>query len=170
MNLKQIIKLCCKTLLIKDDDTDSIEILKADINEAYEDISQFDKRINIVTLKTIKNKATLPEDINKIESISPELEDDEKIIGNTIITNSDKTFILTYSYVKEPLIYDTDEPELNTKYHYAIYLKACALFLAHKGNVELSNYYNAFYERRREELESADYGDCFVECVKRVDQ
>jgi hypothetical protein len=132
-------------------------IVKNAINHAY----MFDLCIKNPTVSTayvpvVNGVAELPEDIDKIVSITPELIYGEKRTGKSILSNRDTTFTITYTVVPEPLIDDTDIPDLSSKLRYLLSTFACYSYFTYKKKTDIAQ---MFLEEYRGQLNLLDESD-----------
>lgn len=157
MNFKEIIDLTKNRIDETDDDPQIDMIVKNAINHSYMfDMVKRDPRVVVAYVPVINGTATLPDDINKVISITPELEYNERRIGNVIITNRTVTFTVIYSTVPEPLVNDTDIPDISTKYHYSMSTYACYEYFASKKKAPLAQMFQSTYMNELESLDSDD--------------
>jgi hypothetical protein len=156
MNLRELINLTLERVGEREGNRRIDSVIKNAVNHAYlYDLSEKDKRLSTAYIPVINGLATLPEDINTIESISPSLIGGERRIGNAILSSRDTVFTVTYSSVREPLVEDTDEPDLNQKYQYLLSTYACYEYY----NLKQDNRANMFLNEYQNELEKILNGD-----------
>lgn len=158
MNYKEIQDIAYNMIDEVDLDDQIAVIVQSAINKAYLDLCVKDKRITITYVPIIRGVATLPDDIISVERITPNLSTDDKRVGNNIITDKTGTFSLVYSYIREPLINDTDEPDLHLSLQYALATYACYKYFEYRKktdvastfltnyNIEVMNFENAYQE------------------------
>ena len=84
---------------------------------------------------------TLPDNCLQVVSTSPELTNEDKIVGNSIITNKSGIVKMVYATSPEELIENEDEPDLNIFLHEALCLYACYKYMLHRKKVEESEYF-----------------------------
>ena len=139
LTLKDIVNLTIKSLKIKQDDVNSIALIKNAINKAYIDLSNIDKRVSRAYIPIINGVATLPNNLNKIIKTNPKLTFLDYTVGNSIITDKTGVIEVLYSYTREPLIEDTDEPDLDITLQYALSTYACYKYFEHKKDILTAN-------------------------------
>lgn len=139
MNFKQIIDLAYNTIDEVDYDEQIEIIVKEAINEAYYDMAKIDKRLATAYAPIIRKVATLPLDCVSVIEATPELGDGDKIIGNSIITNKTGTLEIVYATSREPLINDTDEPDLHISLQHNLSNFACYRYFLHRKKGEIAD-------------------------------
>jgi hypothetical protein len=132
MNFKEILDIARNIIDETDEDEQIDVILKSAINKAYIDLSSVYKRLNNSYIPIVNKIATLPDDLIGIEYISPSLDSTDKRIGKNILTSKTGTFELIYSYIREPLVNDTDEPDLDLALQYALAMYGCYKYSEYK--------------------------------------
>lgn len=145
MNFKKICDLAYNIIDEIDEDSQIEIIVKNAINESYLELCKLDKRVTKAYIPIVRGMATLPTNCISVEKTTPRLSDGDKIVGNTIFSDKQGVFDITYSYQREPMVSDTDEPEVNPELHYAMVLYAAYRYYEHrkKDNVAqmfLNNY------------------------------
>ena len=147
LTLKDIVNLTIKSLKIKQDDVNSIALIKNAINKAYIDLSNIDKRVSRAYIPIINGVATLPNNLNKIIKTNPKLTFLDYTVGNSIITDKEGVIELLYSYTREPMIEDTDEPDLNITLQYALSTYACYKYFEYRKKMDVaSGFLNNFMQ------------------------
>ena len=124
MNFKQILDLAYNIIDEVDEDEQIEVIVKNAVNEAYRELSKIDKRISTAYVPVIMGTATLPDGCLQIVQCTPELDNNDKLIGNSIITSKTGILELIYAIAPDDLENDEDEPELNVYLHEALSLYA----------------------------------------------
>ena len=141
MNFKQLLDLTYNMIDEVDEDEQIEIIVKGAINEAYRDLAKIDKRISTAYVPVIMGAITLPDNCLQVVSTSPELTNEDKIVGNSIITNKSGIVKMVYATSPEELIENEDEPDLNIFLHEALCLYACYKYMLHRKKVEESEYF-----------------------------
>jgi hypothetical protein len=156
-----------KNLINQTDADEQIDIIvRTAINNAYmNELAKIDKRVIKTFVPIIDGVATLPDDILSIESLSPELNPGDSKIGNAILTSLEGTFTLVYSYTREPLVDDTEEPDLNSKYFYPLALYGAYAYYKHRKK---SNEEQSFYSSYRQAIEDLKPNDNLPSKIKDV--
>lgn len=153
MTFKEILDVVYNTIDETDYDDQIEVIVKSAINEAYQSLCKEDVRLNRAYLPIINGLCTLPTNIINIVKTTPELAGGDRVIGNSVITDKSGVIELLYSYVREVLINDEDEPDLheilvNAIPHYASYKYFSHRKKGEVANIFYGNYMNAIYEFR----------------------
>lgn len=164
MTLKDIFDMTKRR--IDETDTDEIDtnldnmIIDA-INHSYiYELSKHDKRVTSAYIPVVNNIATLPDDIDYIEQISPALIFGERRIGNTILSARDITFTLIYSYIREPLSEMTDELEMSDKYKFLLSTYACYIYFQYRKKNQVADMYlNEYLTQIRNLYEDDNLGE-----------
>lgn len=133
--------------LIDETDLDpQVEIIVSNsINEAYLDLCKKDVRLSRAYVPVINGIATLPEDLIKIESCVPELTGTDRIVGKNIITEKQGVLEILYSALREPLISDEEEPDLDLTLQYALANFACYKYFLYRKKIDVaSGFLNSF--------------------------
>lgn len=151
MNFKDIQDIAYNMIDEVDLDEQVEIIVKSAINESYMSLCARDKRVQTAYVPIIMGVATLPEDIISVEKITPPLGQTDKRIGSNIITDKTGTFSVLYSYVREPLVTDNDEPDLHLTLQYALATYACYKYFEYRkkesvASTFLTNYSMAIME------------------------
>lgn len=139
MNFRELIDLTNNTIDETDFDEQIETIVKNAINKAYLDLSNIDLRVTRAYVPVINGVASIPNNCCKIVSTSPKLDSSDKIVGYSIITNKEGVIELLYAYTREPMIEDTDEPDLNTNLQYALTTFACYKYFEHRKKIDVAN-------------------------------
>lgn len=151
MNFRELITLANNTVDETDYDEQIEAIIKNAINKAYIDLSNVDLRVTKGYLPVINGIATIPTNCFKIVQTTPKLSNTDKVIGNSIITDKTGVIEMLYSYTREPMIEDTDEPDLNTTLQYAIVSYACYKYFEHRKKIDVAN---SFLNNYMQEVQS----------------
>ena len=147
MNFKELVDLSYNTIDETDYDEQVESIVKNAINKAYLDLSNIDKRVARTYVPIINGVATIPNNCNKIIKTTPKLTFEDKIIGGSIITDKEGVIELLYSYTREPMIEDTDEPDLNITLQYALSTYACYKYFEYRKKMDVaSGFLNNFMQ------------------------
>lgn len=139
MNFRELIDLTNNTIDETDYDEQIESIIKNAINKAYIDLSSVDLRVTMSYLPIINSIATIPTNCCKITKTTPKLDNNDKIIGNSIITDKTGIIEMLYAYIREPMLEDTDEPDLNTILQYALVTYACYKYFEHRKKIDVAN-------------------------------
>jgi hypothetical protein len=132
-------------------------IVKTAINHAYmNELAKVDKRVTRAYVPIINGAATLPDDILSIESITPEIKPGDRRIGNVILTSLTGVFTLDYSYLREPLVNDTDELDLSKKYFYPLALYGAYAYYKHRKKSNEEQSYFVAFRQAIADLEDSD--------------
>jgi hypothetical protein len=128
-------------------------VIKEAINHCYmNELAKEDKRIKITYLIPVNGSAALPNDLVGIERIEPELTTSDRLQGNLLFTDKTDQLTLHYSYVREPLTEDADEPDINTKYFYPMSTYGCYAYFAYKKKADMANMYLNQFRREVQQL------------------
>jgi hypothetical protein len=161
MTFKEILDLT-KNRIDELDESEQIDImLKGAVNHAYiYELAKYDKRVSSAFVPVINGLATLPDDIDAVESISPSLVKGEKRLGNVITSSRSVTFTVLYSTVKEPLVNDTDELDMSNKFKFILSSYACFVYFQYRKKADIANMYYNEYRMGLEKLVNDDnFGD-----------
>lgn len=142
-------------------------IIKSAINDAYiNELSKYDKRVSTANIPVINGTATLPDDIDSIESISPALIKGERRIGNVILSNRDIVFYIAYSYIREELINDNDELDMSNKFKILLSTYACYLYFEYRKKTNIADMFLNEYNFKLSRLVDEDnFGEEIVQDV-----
>lgn len=132
MNFKQILDLAYNIIDEVDEDEQIEIIVKNAVNEAYRELSKIDKRISTAYVPVIMGTATLPDGCLQIIQCTPQLDSNDKLIGNAIITSKTGILEMVYAVAPDDLEQDEDEPELNVYLHEALSLYAGYKYMLHR--------------------------------------
>lgn len=156
MNFKDILDLTKNRIDELDEDEQIDIIIKNAINEAQIEIAEIDTRFQTNYIPVINGAATLPDDLYKIEKITPELIEGEYQKGNAIFSDRNTTFTIVYSSVPETLESDTDEPSISIKNHYLLSTYACYTYYSYKKKNNIAQIYLAEYQNALNKLKSTN--------------
>lgn len=151
MNFKELIDLTNNTIDETDYDEQIESIVKSALNKAYLDLSNIDFRVTRAYVPVINGVATIPVNCTKVIETKPKLGLKDRIIGNSIITDKTGVIEVLYSYTREPMVEDDDEPDLNTNLQYAMVTYACYKYFEHRKKVEVAN---TFFNNYMQELQA----------------
>lgn len=151
MNFRELIDLANNTIDEIDYDEQIESIIKNAINKAYLDLSNVDLRVTKAYLPIVNGIATIPNNCYKIVKTTPKLDNNDKIVGNSIITNRSGVIEMLYSYTREPMLEDIDEPDLNTALQYALVSFACYKYFEHRKKIDVAN---SFLNNYMQEVQS----------------
>lgn len=165
MTFKELIDLTKNRVNEVDPDEQVDLIIKSAINEAYIEVSKRDKRLSTAYIPIINGVATLPEDIQDIELVEPELLTGDRKIGNNILTSRTGTFKITYSALRDKLVNDNDEPDINPRFVYALSSYACYAYYLHRKKLEVANQYLNEFLSTTSIQDSSDNVKYFVQNV-----
>lgn len=141
MNFKEILDTCKNLIDELDTDTQIDMILKSGVNKGYSDLCKIDKRVQVTYVPVVMGAAILPDDFDSIVKITPILTEDDLIVGNSIITDNTTQYTLVYSYMREAMVNDLDEPDLNLSLHSALINYGCYSYYKYKRKLEIANQY-----------------------------
>lgn len=139
MNFKELVDLTNNTIDETDFDEQIEAIVRGAINKAYLDLSNIDFRLTRAYVPIVNGVATIPNNCTRIVETVPKLDDKDKIIGNSIITKKQGVIEILYAYTREPMVEDTDEPDLNTTLQYALVTYGCYKYFEHRKKTDVAN-------------------------------
>lgn len=139
MNFRELIDLANNIIDETDYDEQIEAIVKSALNKSYLDLSNLDKRVTRAYIPIVNGVVTIPTNCNKIISTVPKLEVYDRVVGNSIITDKEGVIEMLYSYTREPLVEDEDEPDLNIVLQYAMVTYACYKYFEHRKKTEVAN-------------------------------
>lgn len=120
-------------------------ILKEAINKCYMmDLTRNDRRFVKDTFTSEDGMIFLPEDLDTIERITPALAEGEYRKGNVVFV-SGSSYTIVYTTVPQPLVNDTDIPDVSSKFFYCMSTYACYAYYMYKKKVELANMFLSEY-------------------------
>lgn len=144
--LRDIVNIVSKSLDIKQDDTKTLALVKNATNEAYLILSKIDKRITRAYVPIVNGILTIPENSLGVVKTNPILTIDDRIYGNSIVTNKEGIVEIYYYYMRELLEDDEDELELNTVLQQAVINYVCYILCNDIGDTNRAeSFYNAYY-------------------------
>jgi hypothetical protein len=155
---KDIIDLAKYRIGEIDEDEEIEYVIKNAINQSYLfDLSKIEERLSTSFISVVNGVATLPDDLNAIVEITPKLISGEYRRGNAIVSKREgTTFTLVYSIIPEPLVNDTDVPDLSSKAKYLLATYACFSFYTYKKKAQMIDVYYGEYQRGINELKIDD--------------
>ena len=153
MNFKEIIDLAYNMIDETDYDEQVEIIVKEAINEAYQDLAKIDMRLAIGYFPIIRKMATLPNECIKIVESTPAISGTDKVVGNTIVTSKTGVFEVMYATSREPLVNDTDEPDLHISAHHSLANFACYKYWLHRKKIEVAETFLNKYMIERSNLD-----------------
>jgi hypothetical protein len=143
---KDIIDLTLNRIDDTQPDSQVTSIIKEALNRSYRDLSRLDKRFSRALCPVVNGMAELPDDIGDIIRITPTLTGDESRIGNAIFGKDGTMYEVIYSVVPEPLINDTDVPEINNALLYLMSTYACYEYYNYRRKTQIAQGYFQEYE------------------------
>lgn len=146
MTFSEIVNLAYNMIDEIDYDEQVEIIVKNAINEAYADLCKKDKRLNRAYIPIINGIATLPDDIISVEMCTPTLDSSDRIIGNSIVTNKEGILEILYSYSRDSLVEDDEEPDLHKDLHRALAMFACYRYFMYRKKIENAESFQNNYE------------------------
>lgn len=164
MTYKELIGHVKRIMTVKEDDFKETDVIKLALNDGYNMLCYLDKRVTKAYTPVINGIVTLPNNLIKIVSSVPQLSSEDSIVGNSIITQKKGVIEILYSYTREPMVLDSDEPDLNDRLQYALIHYACFKLSESRGEPN-NSYINLFSQVKNEYEEKNDLGSCFTECV-----
>lgn len=141
MILREMLEVVYNAIDETDEDEQVAIICKNAINEAYSLLCMEDVRLTTSYVPVINGVAEIPNDCAKIVKITPELDRNDVKVGNNIVTNKKATYTILYNYIREPLIYDEDEPDLHLTLHMALVNYACYKYFLHRKRTDVGQMY-----------------------------
>jgi hypothetical protein len=145
MTLRELINLTLSRVGEKEGNRKIDSVIKNAVNHSYlYDLSPIDKRISTSYIPVINGKATLPDNIENIEKITPSLIYGERRTGNSILSERDITFTVMYSAFRDALVDDTDEPDLSLKLQYLMSTYACYAYCELVNDNRASTFLNEY--------------------------
>lgn len=145
MTLAEILEIT-KNLIDETDEDPQIDIIvKSSINEAYRTLCTVDKRVTTAYIPIINGIATLPVEYISTVKISPALTGRDMYAGNTIVTDKQGVFTLTYAYSREELQSNSDEPDLHPSLMPALYNWAAYKYWMHRKRAGVPEYFYNVY-------------------------
>lgn len=145
MTLKEIMDIV-KNLIDETDVDPQIDVIvKSSINEAYRNLCSVDKRVTTAYIPVVNGVATLPENYISTVKLSPKLSDGDMYVGNTIVTDKTGTFTLVYTYTRNELTRDTDEPDLHPSLVSALWNWAAYKYWMHRKRSGIPDYFLQAY-------------------------
>lgn len=172
MNYKEIVDSVYNNIDEVDFDAQIEIIVKNAINESYIRLCAEDVRLAKAFIPIINGVATLPTNLISIVKSTPELGNLDYTVGGSIVTEKTGMLEILYSYVRERLIEDTDEPDLHDTLQNALATFAQYKYLLHRKKINeaqmLLNEYNISVYMFKELVKSRDnntIGGCFIQNV-----
>lgn len=169
MTFKEIIDLTknrIDTVEQGDFDEQIESIVTNAINHCYLfELSKLEPDMNKAYLPSVNGLVSLPDDIDEIISIYPELEPGERRIGKNIVTDREETFELLYTMVNEPLINDNDEPNISKKYHYLLSTYACYSYFTYRKKTDIASMYLNEYMLQLNKTKEDNFGSYGIKDV-----
>lgn len=118
------------------DETDYDEqievIVKGAINSAYRMLCEEDTRLTRAYLPIVNGVVTLPINLLNVKKIIPELGDGDYFEGNTIITDKEGVLEILYTYIRDELKEDEDEPDIHDSLINCLISYACYKYFLHR--------------------------------------
>jgi hypothetical protein len=142
---------CAKQLINRAGEVDDqIDVIvKNAINYAYtNEIGLKDKRFNTAYIPVVNGLAKLPSDLLSVEEIKPSLKPGDRLLGESAIKTSFKGVLeVLYTVIREPLLKDNEEPDVNKKYFWALVMYGCYAYFKHRKKPnEESSYYISYQQ------------------------
>lgn len=139
------------------DEDEQIEtIVKLALNEAYISLSMVDKRLTRAFLPIINGVCTLPNNLLEVALVKPKLSGKDKVEGANILTEKKGVFEILYSYVRERLVNDNDEPDIHESLQYAMIDYACYKYYMHRKKDNMAMLYYQNYDKVKNEFKFKD--------------
>ena len=113
MTLKEILTDVYNNIDEVDEDEQVEIIVKNAINEAYAELCAEDVRTSRAYVPVINGVATLPDGLISIIKMNPEKKSGDTIKGNSLITSNTGVIELFYTYQRDSLVNDDDEPDFH---------------------------------------------------------
>ena len=144
-------------------------IVKNAVNESYARLCAEDVRLTKAYVPVINGVATMPTNLISIVKLTPALTNTDFVKGNSIVTNNTGTFELLYSYVREALDLDTDEPDLHDTLIGALVSFAHYKYFLHRKKADMAqlmlNEYNSCIYTFKDLIKSRDKDMTGVETI-----
>lgn len=144
-------------------------IVKNAVNEAYARLCAEDVRLTKAYVPIINGIATMPTNLISIVKLTPELTRLDYVRGNSIVTDNTGTYELLYSYVREALSLDTDEPDLHDVLVNGLVSFAHYKYFLHRKKADMAqlmlNEYNSCVYTFRDLVKSRDRDITGVETI-----
>lgn len=152
LDIVTLTKVRCNIADIDDYD----EIIKNGINQAYMELRRRVPYVVTTILIPVEGIATLPDDCQDVLSINPMPVTGFYVKGSNLFAETEESLTLTYTTVPEPLINDTDVPELPKKYWYGISSYGCYSYYLFKKKTDMSQAYYQAYVSNIASIDSMD--------------
>jgi hypothetical protein len=167
MTFKEIVDMVKRRINETELDTQLDALVKDAVNYAYiYEIPRYDKRIDTARIPSINGACVLPDDVDTIIQITPELQYGEKRVGNVLLTKRDIMFTIAYSIIREQLVNDTDVLDLSLKFQYLLTTYACYMYWQFKKKTGIANSYLEQYQLAVQRLFDEDnFGEESVQDV-----
>lgn len=172
MNYKDIIYGVYNNIDEVDFDEQIEIIVKNAINESYIRLCAEDIRLTKAFVPIINGVVTLPSNLISIVKTIPTLDATDYIVGGSIVTDKTGMLEILYSYVREALIEDTDEPDLHDSLQNALVTFAHYKYLLHRKKTNeaqmLLNEYNISVYTFRDLIKSRDNSMTGADVIQNV--
>lgn len=131
-------------------------VITSALNQAYIELLKDDPQVSMTFAPTVNGVMTLPDDLDSIISISPEIKHLNRV-GKYIYVDSDKTYTIHYTLVPEPLVEETDMPGISKKYWYIMSTFACySYYLFKKKQAEVNAFLNEYLRSKSKAIPKAN--------------
>lgn len=170
MTFAEIRELAMNMIDETDVDTQVDIIVNNAINKAYADLCKKDIRLTRAYVPIINGIATLPTNFIKIESTKPSMSDNDKKVGNAIVTDKTGVIELLYAYVREALVNDLDEPDLHETLQRCLAYYACYKYFSYRKKPDIARLFLEDYNNDVFTFvdEIKNEGGCFTETIRYV--
>lgn len=156
---KDIVDLTKKRINETTTDEQVDTMVKEAVNHAYlYELSKLDPVITKTMCPAVNGSAVLPEDLEEIISVSPDLAYGERQLGRYLLSDRNITFTIVYKAIPEPLVNDDDVPELQSKYFYLLSTYACYAYFTYRKKSEAANLFMSEYLLQRNAIKPSDFG------------
>ena len=127
------------------------------INAAYiGPLAKLDPRMSSVSLTPEDGYAILPDDLDTIYTITPELVHGERRVGNSLLSTRTIEFKILYSYIRDELAKDKDELDLNPKYKLALTAFAAYVYFVYRKKPQQAQEYLQEFQMLCQNLDPDD--------------
>lgn len=149
MKLKDVLKDCKSICKLDSDDTDFDNLIVSFINDSIDDIYTKIAPLGVTMVPVIDGKATVEEGL-RIINVEPNLNINDRVLGNTIITTLKG--VLKVTVIEESNTITDPEQDLPVadKYAKIIKYKVASLWFAFKKNIQVSQYWFSLYQNERD--------------------
>lgn len=168
------IKNKIKNMIDETDEDEQVNIIiKTGIDESYSKMCKVDKKLNRAYLPIINGICQMPEDFISLAETKPKLNPSDKLIGSQILTSKKGSLEVLYNYMREPLINDTQVPDIDLSLQNAMVNYVCYKYYQYRKKPQiaemfLGSYNNTVQEylvQKQESEETISYDEEYVQDV-----